>query len=111
MLSKDKRLNLRTNFSWIVAGKKTETTHFKVFIRNGTNAQALVGVAMKSSVFKKAHDRSQAKRIAFQVLSAIYSQLPNSQNLVIMPKVDLSQVSVETLIKEVDDIRGLYQSN
>lgn len=111
MLSKIKRLNLRKSFQWVVSEKKTETPHFKLFFRKGTNTHALVGVAIKSNLFKKAHERSQAKRVAFQALSAIYSQLPNSQNLVIMPKVSLDAVSVEALVSEINGVRDLYQSN
>lgn len=111
MLPKTSRLNLRTNFSWIVKGQKTETKYFKIFFRAGTNTHPLVGVAIKGSLFKKAHERSQAKRISFNVLGSIYDKLPNSQNLVIMPKERLDQVSVETLITEVDGIKALYQLN
>lgn len=108
MLPKIKRFNLRTGFSWIVTGRKTETPHFKVFYKLGTNTQPLAGVAIKGGIFKKAHERNQAKRIAFNVLSLIYDKLPNSQNLVIMPKERLDQVSVEMLAQEIDDIPGLY---
>lgn len=108
MLPKTKRLNLRTNFSWIVKGQKTETKHFKVFFRFGVNTHPLVGVAIKSSLFKKAHERAQSKRIAFSVLDSIYDKLPNAQNLVIMPKERLDQISVDALVEEVDGIKALY---
>lgn len=111
MLAKNKRLNLRTNFSWITKGQKTETKYFKVFFRTGENTHPLVGVAIKSSVFKKAHERNLAKRIAFTVLGSIYDKLPNAQNLVIMPKERLDEVSVDALTKEVDAIKALYQLN
>lgn len=108
MLPKNKRLNLRTNFSWIVKGKKTETKHFRVFFRIGTNTHPLVGVAIKTSFFKKAYERNLAKRIALTVLGIIYDKLPNAQNLVIMPKERLDEVSVEALTEEVDGIKALY---
>lgn len=111
MLSKNKRLNLSKSFQWVVTGKKIETSHFKIFYKNGLNTQPLVGVAIKSGVFKEAHQRNQVKRIAFKVLESIYTRLPNQQNLVIMPKVSLDEVSVEALVSEIDGIKDLYQSN
>lgn len=104
MLSKDKRLNLKTDFKWVAAGKKLETKFLKLFLRLGDNQAPRVGIAGSAKVFKKAHDRNRARRLTSAVFEVLYSKLPQSINIVAMPKEPIINVSSGDVLIDVEEV-------
>ena len=107
MLPKSQRLNLKTDFKWVAAGKKIESRHLKLFIRLGENKTPRVGIAVSSRIFKKATERNRAKRLVSQAFqSTIYplreaSHLPSTINIVALPKTSILSVKSADLAKEL----------
>jgi len=97
MLPKKQRLNLKTNFRWVASGKSTTSPYFKIFYRFGENDEPKAAVSLVSAQFKKATQRSAAKRICFSLVSSVYNQLPKSVNLVIMPRVQILETDYSIL--------------
>lgn len=100
MLSKSRRLNLKTNFRFVASGKSVTSKNFKLFYRLGENENPLVGVSIVSAQFKKATLRNKAKRICFKLAQDFYDQLPNNINLVIMPRAQVLDLPYETLSQQ-----------
>ena len=111
MLAKDKRLNLKKNFKWVVAGKKLETPNFRFFFRFSSNKQPLVGIASSKVFFKKAHLRNRARRLSSEAAQFIYSDLPSGLNLVIMPKSAILETSVDNLKVEIVNAKNNFKSD
>lgn len=112
MLPKNQRLNLKQNFKWIVSsGKKSETPSFKLLYRLGENSHPLVGVAISSKNFKKAHQRIQAKRLSFSASKEVYSTLLKNLNLVIMPRAQVLNRNIEQLSLELKNVKALYTAH
>jgi ribonuclease P protein component len=86
MLSKDRRLNLKTDFKWVASGKKLETGYLKLFIRIGNNQEPRIGIAVSGRVFNNATDRNRARRLVSAALEALYLNLPKTINIVALPK-------------------------
>lgn len=106
MLSKDKRLNLSKNFKDVRSSKlKKETESLRVFYKYSDNKNALVGIALTKGIFKKAHERNRARRLASFAIEKLYPRLPNNLNLVIMPKLAILEKSGEEVLKEVEDVK------
>lgn len=108
MLSKDKRLNLTTDFKFVVSGKRIETPNFKLYLKQGTNEVCRVGIAMSKGEAKKAHDRNRIRRLTSTAVQSIYPLLPNRLNLVIIPKSSVLTAKVEDLQKELESVKTLY---
>ncbi len=122
MLPKSKRLNLKKDFKWVAAGlprssprgeagaggagKKLETKNLKIFINNGENEQARIGVAISSKNFKKATDRNRAKRLVSHAFQSIYSTLPSNINIIALPKTSVLSVKSSELEKELRAINA-----
>lgn len=100
MLSKSKRLNLKTSFRWVASGKSITSTNFKLFYRLGENPNPLIGVSIASAQFKKSSLRNQAKRIIFSLAGKFYDQLHKNLNLVIMPKAQVLETDPKALEQE-----------
>lgn len=103
MLSRDKRLNLKKDFKWVAAGKKIETKFAKLFIKQGDNSTARIGIAVSSKNFKKATERNRARRLVSQALQTIYSQLPTSINIVALPKIGVLEVKSNEVLKDLEE--------
>lgn len=103
MLSKTQRLNLKTGFRWVASGKSITSPSFKIFYRFGENDQPKIGVSLVSAQFKKATQRSAAKRICFSLAASAYNQLPKTINLVIMPRVQILETDYSILNKTFTD--------
>ena len=114
MLSKSQRLNLKNDFKFVRSGTRKETPNLILFIRTSTNSTPLVGIANSAKVFKKAHDRNRARRLAVTAIQKIYPNLSKSLNLVIMPKENILKATVEDVERELSGALGeskLAQSN
>lgn len=106
MLSKNKRLNLSTDFEWIKSGTVIQTPHFKLFSKFGDNQLARVGVAIVSKQFPKAVQRNRAKRIIFSAFEKIYETLPQNLNIIALPNKGIDKVKSEDLILEIKKALG-----
>jgi len=109
MLSKGKRLNLKTDFKWVAAGsprgeagKKTETRFAKLFIKTGDNTFPRIGIAVSSKSFKKANERNRARRLVSSVFEALYSSLPSSINIVVLPKSGVLEVKSSEVLQDLE---------
>lgn len=100
MLSKSQRLNLKTNFRWVASGKSHTSKNFKLFYRLGENQNPLIGVSIVSAQFKKANLRNEAKRTMFNAVKILYPELHKNLNLVIMPRPQVLDLSIEELEQE-----------
>jgi ribonuclease P protein component len=103
MLSKNKRLNLKTMFKWVADGKRLESPYIRAWFRSGDNHQPLVGISLSTKFFKLATDRNRARRLTAAVIQALYPQLNLTLNLVIMPKTDILSLPAEKLIESFRD--------
>ncbi len=104
MLPSSQRLNLKTSFKWVREGKGLETSLLRLFYRFGKNNQPLIGVAMTSKVFPKAHLRNRAKRVTFAAFESVYGKLPSGINIVALPKKSVLEVKSNDLAKELEDV-------
>jgi len=101
MLSKDKRLNLKKDFRWVASGKKLETRYLKLFIKHGENNQARVGIA-SSKNFKKATERNRARRLVAEAFRNTYYLLPNTINIVALPKQGVLKVKSSDVLLDLE---------
>lgn len=102
MLPKPNRLNLKTDFKWVVSGDRISTQYIKLFFRTGSNALPRVGIALSKSEFKKAVDRNRAKRLVSKAFEDVLDQLPSAINIVAMPSsgvLDISSVQLSQGLK------------
>lgn len=93
MLSKDKRLNLKTSFNFVIKGQKAENSLYKMFFRLGDSLQPMVGIALKKDYFKLAVDRNRARRLTSKAMEVLYPKLKEKVNLILMPKTDVLKLS------------------
>lgn len=101
MLSKSKRLNLKKDFKWVVAGKKLEGKYLKLFIKTGENNLARVGIATSSKTFKKSTERNRARRLVAEAFQATYNNLPDTINIVALPKVSILNVKSKDVLLDL----------
>ncbi|MBI2018241.1 ribonuclease P protein component [Candidatus Daviesbacteria bacterium] len=92
MLPKSKRLNLKKDFKWVASGKKIESKYAKLFIKIGDNTNPRVSIAVSSSLFKKATERNRARRLVAEAFHNTYYLLPNTINIVALPKHKVLEV-------------------
>lgn len=93
MLSKDKRLNLKLSFNFVVKGQKAENSLYKFFFRHGDDSNPKVGIALKKEYFRLAVDRNRARRLTSKAMEVLYTQLKESVNLILMPKTGVLKLS------------------
>lgn len=104
MLAKSKRLNLKRDFKWVASGKKIETKFAKLFIRIGDNEFPKVGIALSSSLFKRATERNKARRVLSAALESLYSKLPQSINIVALPKPGILKVKSADVFLDLETV-------
>ncbi len=103
MLSKNKRLNLKTDFKRVAAGKKLETKYLKLFIQLGDNQIPKVGIAVSSKIFAKATERNRAKRIVAAAVESLYANLPNNINIIALPKRGVINVKSGDVLLDLEE--------
>lgn len=111
MLAKSQRLNLSQVFKFVTAGSRRETATLKLFWRQTEGDVALVGIALAKKNLRKATQRNKAKRLISQAIEQLYERLQPGLNLVIMPKSEILQRSVEELKAELENEARLYRAN
>jgi len=102
MLPKLKRLNLKKDFKWVVSGKKIDSKYAKLFIRIGDNLNPRIGIAVASSLFKKATERNRARRLISAALEPLYEKLPKSINIVALPKAIIDKVKSGDVLLDLE---------
>lgn len=104
MLPKFKRLNLKKDFKWVAAGKKIDTKFAKLFIRIGDNPKPRVGIAVPSGIFKKATGRNRARRVISAAIESLYPKLPQSINIVALPKIGVHNVKSGDILLDLEEV-------
>lgn len=102
MLPREKRLNLKIDFKWVASGKKLESKYLKLFIKFGENEKAKIGIAISSKNFKRAVDRNRARRLAAQAFHDTYYLLPDTINIVALPKSGIVSVKSGDVISDLE---------
>lgn len=108
MLSKSKRVNLKTDFKWIVTGVRIQTSNFVIYKKLGDNSEARIGISMSKKSIKEANQRNRMRRLTSKYFEENYNTLPKNLNLVIMPKKVLT---LEEVRGELDGIKDSYSLN
>lgn len=103
MLSKNKRLNLKTDFKWVATGKKMETRYLRLFIKAGDNVTPRIGIAVSGKSFRKAHERNRAKRLVAEAFHSAYTQLPAATNIVALPKAGILGVKSQDVLLDLEE--------
>ena len=103
MLPRKNRLNLKKDFKWAASGKKIASKFAKLFIRVGDNQFPRIGIAVSSSLFKKANERNRARRVISASLESLYSKLPQSINIVALPKVAVLDVKSGDILLDLEE--------
>jgi len=101
MLPKSNRLNLKKDFKRVASGRKLESKYLKLFIKEGENQGARIGVAISSKTFKNATDRNRAKRLVFQAFQIIISGLSPTINIVALPKIGVLKVKSADVLSDL----------
>lgn len=110
MLPKANRLNLKTSYKWVSSGQKKYTSYFKLFYKFGENERPLIGIALSKNSFSKATERNRARRLSSTAIGFLYKSLRNNLNLVMMPKANVLETSVESLRKDLEDVKELFST-
>ncbi len=104
MLPKHHRLNLKTDFSRVIKGRRIETPHLIFYLRSNDSELLRVGISIRTKNFGKAHNRNRARRLTSQAIQNIYDSLPKKQDLIIMPKSGVLDIPVDSLTKEIANV-------
>ena len=83
MLSLNRRLNLKTEFSRVIKGKRIESANFVFYFNLALKEISRVGISIRTKNFGKAHNRNRARRVTAQVVQYLYDNLPKGQDLII----------------------------
>lgn len=111
MLPKNKRLNLRTSFSWVSQASRAETPSLKVRYRFGENQLPLIGISLSSRVLGKANIRNKVRRKISTAVQNLYPRLRKDLNLVIMPKEFVLSKSIIDLEEELKSVKNLFNND
>ncbi len=111
MLSRNKRLNLKKDFSWVASGRKEANSLVKLFIRFGDNKTPRVGIALSKSTFKKATERNRARRLISTGFEALYTTLPEKINIVAMPQANVLKANPKEITDALDDLLKRIKKN
>lgn len=103
MLLKSQRLNLKTDFSRVIKGKRVETPHFVFYFAPGLGVSR-VGISIRTKNFGKAHNRNRARRLTATAIQACYNNLLKNQDLIIMPKSGVLEIPVAQLEQEIANV-------
>lgn len=88
----------------MATGKKINTSLVTLFIKIGDHPSPKVGIALNSKTFKKAVDRNRARRLVSATFESLYARLPNSLNIVVLPKRGVLEVKSGDLLLEIEAV-------
>lgn len=103
MLSKSKRLNLKTDFKSIITGKFIDSKYAKLYIKLGDNIFPKIGIAVSSKNFKKAVERNRARRLMSAAIEPLYKKLPSNINILALPKVSILGVKSGDVLLNLEE--------
>lgn len=86
----------------MVAGKKLDSKFVTIFARIGDNPCPKIGIALSGKVFKRAVDRSRAKRLASGAFEPLYEKLSANINIVALPKASILSVKSGDVLLELE---------
>lgn len=109
MLPKNKRLNLKSEFSRVIKGRRMETANYLIYLAPATLEFSRVGISIRTKNFGKAHNRNRARRLTAQAIQNLSSNLPKKADLIIMPKSGVLENEVEILGKELENVLAGYK--
>ncbi len=104
MLPKHQRLNLKTDFSRVIKGRRIETPHFIIYTKPTAEEIIRIGISIRTKNFGKAHNRNRARRLTSTAIQTIYEVIPQKQDLIIMPKSGLLETTVDVLAEELKHV-------
>lgn len=104
MLPKSKRLNLKKDFKWAVAGQKVGNDLLQLYIRQGDNLEPKMGIALSKSNFKKATERNRARRLTSFGFESLYERLPKGINIVAIPRSGVLELTSAEITKALEEI-------
>lgn len=104
MLVKSKRLNLKTEFTWVAGGQRAENDLMKLFFRFGGDDNPKVGIATAKATFKDASDRNRARRLTSIGFEKLYPCLCLKVKIIALPKRAVLQVSSEEVTKSLEEL-------
>lgn len=104
MLSKDKRLNLKKEFTWVAAGEKSGNQFLKLFFRFGSNLEPRIGIATSKNTFRNAIDRNRARRLVSFGAEQLYRQIARGANIIVLPKKETLKLSSEEMANSLLDL-------
>lgn len=80
------------------------STSFRFFLKSGSNTTPLVGISLSKKNFKLAVDKNKARRMASKAIEEIYESLPKNLNLIIMPKAQILNADINSLVLEIKNV-------
>ena len=104
MLPKSKRLNLKKDYKWLVAGKLIDSKYAKLYIKLGDNQFPKIGITVSSKNFKKATKRNRARRLISAAIEPIYGKLPANINILALPKVSIVGVKSGDILLNLEEV-------
>lgn len=109
MLPKSSRLNLKTSFKWVRSGRSLDDKYARIFIKEGNNQTAKIGISTSSKVFKSAVDRNRSRRLISKAIEGLVDKLPSNLNVIFLPKeivIKSSSDEVYTSLKETLGVKS-----
>lgn len=104
MLPKHQRLNLKTDFTRVIKGRRFETPHFIVYSKPTDQDIVKVGISIRTKNFGKAHNRNRARRLTSEAIQKLFPLISLNQDLIIMPKSGLLESTTDVLSKELEHV-------
>lgn len=104
MLPKIKRLNLKTDFKWLVTGKVIDCKFTKLYVKTGDNQLPRIGIAISSKNFKKAVERNRARRLMSAAIEPLYQRLPARTNILALPKANILGVKSGNILIDLEEV-------
>ena len=101
MLPKKNRINLKTEFTFIRSGKQVEDDLVKLLVKIGKNTIPRIGISTSAKVHRLASDRNRARRLVSKAFENLYQELPESINIIALPKSGVLSVSSDKLTEKL----------
>jgi ribonuclease P protein component len=104
MLAKEKRLNVKKEFTRVAGGKKIDHPFVKLFfIIEGQNIPK-IGLALSGNYFKKAVDRNKAKRVISTGFEKLYQQIVPGAKIIAMPKTEVLKLNSGEILSNLEKL-------
>lgn len=88
----------------MAAGQKIEDSLLKIFYRPGSDPISKLGIALSSSVFKRAVDRNRARRLTSKAFEDLYDRIADKQNIIAMPKAGILKKKSDAVARVLEEL-------